>query len=136
MPDAKKPAQRSPRLTGGKSLVRAADSIDDIHGVTLDERAKLVLLTLGRTEKDIQQAFRKLAARYHPDKAGGDTEKFQLINEAYMLLTRGIISKRPMLADDTLMLRVVGKHMKRLINRQAEWEEYEKWHRAKFYWDW
>ncbi len=119
-----------------KTIIRTTELIDDIRGVTLEERAKLVLLTLGRTDKDIRQAFRKLANQYHPDKSGGDTETFQLINEAYLLLTKGSIPRSPMLANDELLVRVIGRKVKRLINRQAKWEEYEKWHRSKFYWDW
>lgn len=118
------------------TLTPTAANMDDIRGATLEERAKLVLLTLGRTDEDIRRAFRKLAHQYHPDRAGGDTERFQLINEAYELLTKGTISKRAMLADDELMVRVIGRQVERLIDRQAEWEAYEKRHRAQFYWDW
>jgi len=39
------------------------------------------------SKEDIKQAFRKLAHKYHPDKAGGDTEKFKEINEAYSVLS-------------------------------------------------
>lgn len=118
------------------TLTPTTVNMDDIRGVTLEERAKLVLLTLGRTDEDIRRAFRKMANQYHPDKSGGDTEKFQLINEAYLLLTKGRIPRRPMLADDDLMVRVIGRQVERLIDRQAEWEAYEKRHRAQFYWDW
>jgi hypothetical protein len=119
-----------------KTLTVTSENMDDIRGVTLEERAKLVLLTLGRTDEDIRRAFRKLDHQYHPDRAGGDTERFQLINEAYEFLTKGTIAKRPMLADDDLMVRVIGRRVVRLIDRQAEWEAYEKRHRAQFYWDW
>ena len=37
------------------------------------------------TPEQIKKAFRKLAAKYHPD-AGGDEEKFKDINEAYEVL--------------------------------------------------
>lgn len=37
------------------------------------------------SEKDLKTAFRKLAAKHHPD-AGGDAEKFKEINEAYNTL--------------------------------------------------
>jgi DnaJ-class molecular chaperone len=37
------------------------------------------------TADDIKRAFRKLASQHHPDK-GGDTQKFQAIQEAYATL--------------------------------------------------
>jgi DnaJ-class molecular chaperone len=37
------------------------------------------------TADDIKRAFRKLASQHHPDK-GGDTQKFQVIQEAYATL--------------------------------------------------
>lgn len=36
---------------------------------------------------EIKKAFRKLAHKYHPDKEGGDPEKFKEINEAYQVLS-------------------------------------------------
>lgn len=36
-------------------------------------------------EKDIKKAYRKKAAETHPDK-GGDAEKFQEVNTAYLIL--------------------------------------------------
>lgn len=38
------------------------------------------------SQEEIKQAFRKLAHQYHPDKQGGDSEKFKEINEAYQIL--------------------------------------------------
>lgn len=38
------------------------------------------------SEEDIKRAFRKLAHQYHPDKQGGDAEKFKEINAAYQVL--------------------------------------------------
>jgi len=35
---------------------------------------------------EIKKAFRKLAVQYHPDKDGGDEEKFKEVNEAYEVL--------------------------------------------------
>ena len=46
-----------------KTLALTPEDIDDIKGVTLEERAKLVLLTLGRTPDDIRKAYHKLAKR-------------------------------------------------------------------------
>lgn len=41
----------------------------------------------GATKDDIKKAFYKLAAKYHPDKKGGDEAKFKEINEAYQILS-------------------------------------------------
>lgn len=40
----------------------------------------------GSSQEDIKRAYRKLAHRYHPDKKGGDEEKFKQVNEAYQVL--------------------------------------------------
>lgn len=39
------------------------------------------------SKDDIKKAFRTLAHKYHPDKKGGDAEKFKEINEAYTVLS-------------------------------------------------
>ncbi len=39
------------------------------------------------SKDDIKKAFRKLAHKYHPDKKGGDAEKFKEVNEAYSVLS-------------------------------------------------
>ena len=39
------------------------------------------------TEDDIKKAFRKLAHKYHPDKKGGDEQKFKEASEAYSVLS-------------------------------------------------
>ncbi|HBP00583.1 MAG: Chaperone protein DnaJ [Candidatus Uhrbacteria bacterium GW2011_GWF2_41_16] len=37
--------------------------------------------------EDVKRAFRTLAHKYHPDKPGGNEEKFKEINEAYQVLS-------------------------------------------------
>lgn len=39
------------------------------------------------TKDDIKKAFRKLAHQYHPDKKGGDEQKFKEASEAYQILS-------------------------------------------------
>ncbi|MFA5043789.1 MAG: J domain-containing protein [Kiritimatiellia bacterium] len=116
-------------------MTPTADSADNIKGVTLKERAQMVLLTLGRTPAEINRAFRHLAKLHHPDTKGGDTLKFKLINEAYQFLAKGQISKRPLLADNELVMTITGRRVASLLNRQKEWEEYERWHKAHFHAD-
>lgn len=116
-----------------EDLARAFDHTDDIRGVTLEERAKLVLLTLGRTPSEIRKAYRKLARKHHPDVSGGDKETFQVITEAYTFLAGGSMPKKALLADDDLLLRVTGCHVAPLIDKQKEWEKYERWRREHFY---
>jgi len=40
----------------------------------------------GASKEEVKKAFRKLAAKYHPDKQTGDEEKFKEISEAYAVL--------------------------------------------------
>lgn len=39
------------------------------------------------SKDEIKKAFRKLAHEYHPDKKGGNAEKFKEVNEAYSVLS-------------------------------------------------
>lgn len=39
------------------------------------------------SQEEIKKAFRKLAHEYHPDKQGGNEEKFKEVNEAYRILS-------------------------------------------------
>ncbi|MFH1559535.1 MAG: DnaJ domain-containing protein [Patescibacteria group bacterium] len=39
------------------------------------------------SQDEIKRAYRSLAHKYHPDKAGGDAEKFKEINQAYQVLS-------------------------------------------------
>lgn len=38
-------------------------------------------------DQEIKSSYRRLAMKYHPDRATGQEEKFKLINEAYKILS-------------------------------------------------
>jgi len=109
---------------------------DDTKRVALEERARLVLMTLDLQTERTRRTFQRHANQHHPGKTDDNKEKCRLRTEAYALLTRGAIPKRPMLADDDLMARVIGKRVQPLINRQEELEAHMEWYREQFLWGW
>jgi len=48
---------------------------------------KILGVDKNATEKEIKQAYKKLARKFHPDLPGGDAEKFKEINEAHEVLS-------------------------------------------------
>lgn len=116
-----------------KALTVKLDRTDDIRGATLEERAKLVLMTLGRTPAEIKVAYRRMAREHHPDRRAGDKETFQVVSEAYTLLTGGSVPKKPLLSDDVLLLQITGRRVEPLLDKQKQWEDYERWRREHFY---
>ncbi len=47
---------------------------------------KILGIEKGASADEVKKAFRKLAHKLHPDKQGGDEEKFKEVNEAYQVL--------------------------------------------------
>ena len=48
---------------------------------------KILGINKSSSEEEIKKAFRKLAHKYHPDKKGGNEQKFKEISEAYSILS-------------------------------------------------
>jgi len=76
---------------------------------------KILGVNKSATDKELKQAYRKLARKYHPDVTTGDKKaaeaRFKEINEAYEVL--GDTEKR-----------------KRYDTLGANWPQYEQWQRA------
>lgn len=47
---------------------------------------KILGVARNASKEEIKRAYRKLAHKYHPDKKGGDEQRFKEINEAYHVL--------------------------------------------------
>ena len=68
--------------------------------MTVDE-AVHAFLRLGIADADrlspreLSAARRRLALKYHPDRSGGDGEKFQQMNLAYQILTGKPRQRKP-----------------------------------------
>ena len=48
---------------------------------------KILGVERGASDGDIKKAFRRLANEHHPDRKGGDANKFKEVNEAYQVLS-------------------------------------------------
>ena len=48
---------------------------------------KILEVDKNASEDEIKKAYRQMAHKYHPDKAGGDEKKFKEVNEAYQILS-------------------------------------------------
>lgn len=116
-----------------RDVIASRTRFDDIRGVTLEERARLVLQTRERRADRILSAYRRMAKRFHPDNPGGNRLFFQVVSEAFELLSKGRTAKRPLLADDNLLKRILGRKVQPLVDKQREWEEHERWRRRHFY---
>ncbi len=47
---------------------------------------KILQVPRNASKEDVKKSYRKLAHQFHPDKTGGNEEKFKEINEAYQVL--------------------------------------------------
>jgi len=53
----------------------------------MEDYYKILGVDKSASEEEIKKAYRKLAHQFHPDRPGGDAEKFKKINEAYQVLS-------------------------------------------------
>ena len=60
-------------------------SLSDLEKANIDS-LKLFNLDKNYTLDDLKSSYKKLAMKTHPDKAGGNVEKFQLVTKCYMSL--------------------------------------------------
>lgn len=70
-------------MTSNRPIVVAKKSPREEAYATLE-------LSMRASEKEIKQAYRRLALLYHPDRVGNNSEaneRMSLINDAYAMLT-------------------------------------------------
>ncbi|CAE8588488.1 unnamed protein product [Polarella glacialis] len=65
---------------------RRLDAFNDNHSQRRLPYYEVLGVTDSASSKEIVRAFRKLSLKFHPDKPGGSSEKFQEINKAYKCL--------------------------------------------------
>jgi len=65
---------------------RRLDAFNVAHSTRKLPYYDVLAVSEDATEAEIIRAFRKLSLRFHPDKQGGSTEKFQELNQAYKCL--------------------------------------------------
>lgn len=83
-------------------------------------------LTSDASEKDVKQAYRKLASKHHPDK-GGDEEKFKEVQEAYERITNPDKFKQPGFTNESDF----WDH----VRRQSQSHHNGQWRTIRRYWD-
>jgi curved DNA-binding protein CbpA len=99
-----------------------------MHNARLDYYA---LLGVGRSanQKEIKEAFYKLAKLHHPDVAKGSEEKFKQINEAYSFLND---TNKKKIYDDYLNYGTTNNNKKAqsAYNQQAAWKDSKEYYGA------
>ncbi|MCB0479134.1 MAG: DnaJ domain-containing protein, partial [Crocinitomicaceae bacterium] len=100
-----------------------------------DKYFKILGLQPGASQDEIKKAYRQSAMKYHPDREGGDAEKFLLIFEAYEYLTsnpqEGSISDYEFYANQATADDTIYKRGKTEYNAE-EFEEKLKWAKQKY----
>ena len=77
-------------ITYNSNINENADSLQKINIMASKDYYAVLGISRGASEKDIKDAFRKLARKYHPDVNPGNKtaeEKFKEINQAYEVLS-------------------------------------------------
>ena len=56
-------------------------------GLNADDACALLGVTKNTPHDVVKKKWKKLALEYHPDREGGDRDKFAKLNEAYQVVT-------------------------------------------------
>lgn len=72
--------------TEAKSNSRSGD-------IDSDDYYAILGVSKGATAKEIKDAYKKLASKYHPDKQAGSEEKFKKLKEAFDVLSNPLLRK-------------------------------------------
>jgi len=59
----------------------------DAQSTDMTDHYETLGVSRGASVDEIKKAYRKLAMKYHPDKQGGDADKFKAINHAHEILS-------------------------------------------------
>ena len=87
---------------------------------------------------EIKKAFRKLAHQYHPDKKGGNSEKFKEVNEAYSILSddqKEVISEILILKRNIVNFRKIMQAHKYVIQKLIESNALPASHKFRAYFE-
>ena len=73
---------------GGNRKVTIEEAVNAFQRLGIGDADRLSLT-------ELSAARRRLALKYHPDRAGGDAKKFQQMNLAYQILTAKLRPRKP-----------------------------------------